>query len=90
MKFFRGIEGVLYQACLREFRTDPRTSNSKLVDPKAVPEPLGTLLKMSPEQAMGDRSVDNRSDVYSLGAVFYAMLAGEPPITGPFCAGNHR
>jgi len=44
---------------------------------------LGTPKYMSPEQALGDRSVDARSDVYSLGAVFYEMMAGEPPVTGP-------
>jgi Tol biopolymer transport system component/tRNA A-37 threonylcarbamoyl transferase component Bud32 len=44
---------------------------------------LGTPTYMSPEQAMGEREITARSDVYALGCVTYEMLVGEPPFTGP-------
>ncbi len=44
---------------------------------------LGTPQYMSPEQAMGERTIDARSDLWALAAVTYETLVGEAPFTGP-------
>ena len=54
--------------------TDERMTGTGLI--------LGSPRYMSPEQAAGDRELDGRSDIYSLGLVGYEMLTGEPTFSG--------
>lgn len=44
---------------------------------------LGTPAYMAPESAKGQKTIGPASDVYSLGAMLYCMLAGQPPFSGP-------
>jgi formylglycine-generating enzyme required for sulfatase activity len=47
---------------------------------------MGTPHYISPEQARGERDIDVRTDIYSLGATFYHMLAGQTPFSGTTAA----
>ncbi len=56
----------------------PAPSNMA-AEPSREGQIVGTPLYISPEQALGDRLLDARSDIYSLGAVAYYLLTGRPP-----------
>jgi eukaryotic-like serine/threonine-protein kinase len=66
-------------AKLLDFGLVRPASTALAPEPSAEGRILGTPLYMSPEQAMGERALDARSDIYSLGAVAYFLLTGRPP-----------
>lgn len=66
-------------AKLLDFGLALRAVRPEASDSSAEGRILGTPLFMSPEQAIGERELDGRSDIYSLGAVAYYLLTGRPP-----------
>jgi eukaryotic-like serine/threonine-protein kinase len=70
-------------AIVADFGISRAISRASEVDPITLAGvSVGTPQYMSPEQAAGEREIDGRSDLYSLGCVLYEMLVGEPPFTG--------
>jgi serine/threonine protein kinase len=67
-------------ACLTDFGV-AKATHSATTTLTVAGSVIGTPVYMSPEQARGD-DVDNRSDLYSLGVVFFEMLSGQPPFKG--------
>jgi serine/threonine protein kinase len=71
------------QAVVADFGICRAIAHSSDADPITLAGmAVGTPQYMSPEQAAGEREIDGRSDIYSLGCVLYEMLVGEPPFTG--------
>ncbi len=64
------------QAFLSDFGLAKLSDGSATVSSMGM---FGTPAYMSPEQAAGDKKIDSRSDVYSLGLVLYEMLCGQRP-----------
>jgi tRNA A-37 threonylcarbamoyl transferase component Bud32 len=78
-------QNVLIDPAGRPYVADFGLANEIQVETESLGrrEIRGTPSYMSPEQAAGaDGDIDRRTDVYSLGAILYEMLSGEPPFRG--------
>ncbi len=81
------LEGTRGRVMVTDFGIAKALSASSGATLTGVGVAIGTPSFMSPEQAAGEREIDGRSDLYSLGIVAYQMLSGELPFLAPTVAG---
>ncbi|HEU5050488.1 MAG TPA: protein kinase, partial [Gemmatimonadales bacterium] len=81
------LEGTRGRVMVTDFGIAKALSATSGATLTGVGVAIGTPQFMSPEQAAGEREIDGRSDLYSLGVVTYQMLLGELPFTAPTVAG---
>jgi serine/threonine-protein kinase len=80
------LEGTRGRVMVTDFGIAKALSNSSGATLTGAGIAIGTPQFMSPEQAAGERTLDGRSDLYSLGVVTYQMLAGDLPFNAPTVA----
>ena len=81
------LEGARGRVMVTDFGIAKALSSTSGATLTGVGVAIGTPSFMSPEQAAGERDIDGRSDLYSLGIVGYQMLTGELPFSAPTVAG---
>src|SRR5688500_294353 len=81
------LEGTRGRVMVTDFGIAKALSATSGATLTGVGVAIGTPAFMSPEQAAGERDIDGRSDLYSLGIVTYQMLSGELPFSAPTVAG---
>ncbi len=80
------LEGTRGRVMVTDFGIAKALSSSSGATLTGAGIAIGTPQFMSPEQAAGERTLDGRSDLYSLGVVTYQMLAGDLPFNAPTVA----
>ncbi len=81
------LEGTRGRVMVTDFGIAKAVSQASGSTLTGVGVAIGTPQYMSPEQAAGEREIDGRSDVYSLGVVAYQMSSGQVPFNAPTVAG---
>jgi serine/threonine-protein kinase len=81
------LEGTRGRVMVTDFGIAKAVSQTSSATLTGVGVAIGTPQYMSPEQAAGEREIDGRSDLYSLGVVAYQMTSGQLPFNAPTVAG---